>query len=222
MDLISIRKPFSAAAVYAALILCIMPGISGCSETWTSTRKTSAQPDPIVQERAAKDAAFKTDSNSPIRPQDRSTFQNLVYYPINPGLKFTVRLNRYAKPEQIRLGTNTGEIRSGLRYGHFDFQVEDQACRLQVYRLDDTANGRDAYLFIPFRDSTSGVETYGAGRYIDLKENTSGIYDLDFNRAYNPYCAYNSEFSCPIALEENTLKVPIRAGEKNYPSARKN
>jgi len=116
----------------------------------------------------------------------------------------------------MRLGTNTGEIRRGLRYGYFDFQVGDQTCRLQVYRLED-ASGVGASLFIPFRDSTSGQETYAAGRYIDLKENISGVYDLDFNRAYNPYCAYNSEFSCPIPPAENTLNVAIHAGEKKYP-----
>lgn len=71
-------------------------------------------------------------------------------------------------------------------------------------------------LFIPFRDQTSGQETYGSGRYIDLAENTSGIYTLDFNRAYNPYCAYNDTYSCPLPPAENTLAVPIRAGEKKY------
>ena len=102
-----------------------------------------------------------------------------------------------------------------MRYGYFEFQVGSKDCRLQVYRLEDSA-ARGASLFVPFRDSTSGQETYGAGRYIDLKENTSGIYDLDFNRAYNPSCAYNSTYSCPVPPAENTLKVAIRAGEKKY------
>ncbi len=74
-------------------------------------------------------------------------------------------------------------------------------------------------LFVPFRDATSGVETYTAGRYIDLRENTSGFYDLDFNRAYNPSCAYGQDFSCPIPPEENRLAVPIRAGERKYATA---
>ena len=147
--------------------------------------------------------------------QDRSDFQGLSYYPIDSSLKFSAKLHRYAGPKQIRLGTNTGEIRSGLRYGYFDFQVEGISCRLNAYKLED-APDRGASLFVPFRDATSGKETYGAGRYIDLKENTSGTYDLDFNRAYNPFCAYNNEFSCPLPPSENTLAVPIRAGEKDY------
>jgi len=89
---------------------------------------------------------------------------------------------------------------------------------LNVYKLEDAA-GHGASLFIPFRDATSGGGTYGAGRYLDLIENTTGIYDLDFNRAYNPYCAYNDRFSCPLPPGENTLEVPILAGEKIYSKA---
>jgi hypothetical protein len=141
----------------------------------------------------------------------------LSYYPINPDLRFSARLHRYPSPRRIRMATNTGEIRSGLQYGYFEFSVKGQDCCLQVYRLEDAPEtGGGAYLFIPFRDATSGIETYGAGRYIDLKENTSGVYDLDFNRAYNPTCAYNPQFSCPVPPADNTLKVPIRAGEKKY------
>jgi uncharacterized protein (DUF1684 family) len=194
-----------------ALVLLVL-ALSGCSEKRESS---PAKPlDPILQERLAKDAAFKSGEESPIPPQDRPSFHGLAYYPIDPGLRFSVTLHRYPSPRHVRLGTNTGEIRSGLRYGYFEFQVGSQVCRLQVYRLED-APDRPA-LFVPFRDSTSGRETYGAGRYIDLKENTSGIYDLDFNRAYNPSCAYNSDYSCPIPPAENTLNVPVRAGEKLY------
>ena len=131
-----------------------------------------------------------------------------------------MQLHRHPSPKQVRLGTNTGEIRTGLRYGYFDFRVGDQACRLQAYRLEDSP-GSVPYLFVPFRDATSGRETYDAGRYIDLKENTTGIYELDFNRAYNPSCAYNHEFSCPVPPEENTLTVAIRAGEKVFVSSQK-
>ena len=99
---------------------------------------------------------------------------------------------RYQRPEQVRLGTNTGEIRSGLRYGYFDFQVQGKNCRLQVYRLDDAFDGGGVALFIPFRDSTTGLETYSAGPIYRFKRKYIWeIYELDFNRAYNPFCAYN-------------------------------
>jgi uncharacterized protein (DUF1684 family) len=188
---------------------------SACSESSVSSRISSKSLDPVLRERMEKDVFFRSEDNSPILPNERPDFHGLSYYPVNPDLRFSVTLHRYARPNSIRLTTNTGEIRSGLRYGYFDFKVANQNCRLQVYRLEDAAS-HEASLFIPFRDATSGKETYGAGRYIDLKENTSGIYDLDFNRAYNPYCAYNTKYSCPVPPAENTLGVPIRAGEKKY------
>ena len=193
--------------------------LSGCTKPQPENRPPPALQDTVLQERLAKDEAFKSDKNSPIPARDRSLFRGLAYYPVNPDLRFSARLHRYPSPKQITLGTNTGEIRHGLRYGYFDFQVGTQACRLQVYRIED-ASGSEASLFMPFRDATTGQETYAAGRYIDLKENTSGIYDLDFNRAYNPYCAYSSEFSCPVPPAENTLNIPIRAGEKKLISNR--
>lgn len=190
-------------------LLCI----SGCSPPAPIKREMAENS--IERERAAKNIFFKSDPDSPIPPNDRPQFKGLDFYPVDPSLKYSVRLIRYQSPEQVRLGTNTGEIRSGLRYGYFEFQVQGQTCRLQVYRLED-ASADSAGLFIPFRDSTAGIETYATGRYLDLKENTSGIYELDFNRAYNPSCAYNEEYSCPVPPTENTLRVPIRAGEKKY------
>jgi len=202
--------------VAAWVVLLLAALLAGCSEsTVPGPPPHPDTQDPVVIERREKDQSLKLDG-SPLLPEDKAAFRGLSYYSVNPDLRFSVPLQRYPAPVQVRLGTNTGEIRSGLRYGYFDFQVQGQACRLQVYRLEDAPGSGRPYLFIPFRDATSGRETYQAGRYIDLKENTSGIYDLDFNRAYNPYCAYNSKYSCPVPPAENTLKVAIRAGEKIF------
>lgn len=171
---------------------------------------------PLEQERMTRDEAFRTRADSPIPEPDRGSFPGLRYYPVDGGLRFSVRLHRHPQPENVRLATSTGEIVGGLRYGYFEFAVDGQSCRLEVFRLDTDASGGNPSLFIPFRDATSGVETYGSGRYLDLEENTSGTYDLDFNRAYNPYCAYNPLYSCPLPPPENTLAVAIRAGEKTY------
>ncbi len=170
----------------------------------------------LLQERREKDAVFRSGTQSPLPPSVRSSFTGLIYYPPNPALRFRTKLNRYTAPKAVRLGTNTGEIQSGLRYGYFEFEVDGVACKLQVYRMDDAPAEGGPMLFIPFKDATSGSETYGAGRYIDLHENTAGVYDLDFNRAFNPYCAYGKGYSCPVPPEENRLAVPIRAGEKKY------
>jgi uncharacterized protein (DUF1684 family) len=170
----------------------------------------------VQRERESKDEYFRTDPDSPLSAQDRAQFHGLKYFSIDPAMKFSARLVRYSSPKEVRLATNTGEIRSGLRYGRFEFQVQGNKCRLQVYRLEDLPGSGSAGLFIPFRDATTGAETYSTGRYIDLKENTAGVYELDFNRSYNPYCAYNSAYSCPVPPSENTLAVAIRAGEKIY------
>jgi uncharacterized protein (DUF1684 family) len=209
------RKYANARLLSACFLFMLMFALSGCSRFDTSSRPASESPDPLPIERKEKDALFKSGENSPLTPEDQKNFNGLKYYPLNASLRFKTRLHRYTGPTQVRLATNKGEIRNGLRYGYFEFPIGEQLFRLQAYRLEDNASSAP-YLFIPFRDATSGKETYGAGRYLDLKENTSGIYDLDFNRAYNPYCAYNKSFVCPIPPAENTLPVPIRAGEKKY------
>jgi uncharacterized protein len=188
----------------------------GCSG---GSRNTAKEPtDQLLLERQEKDIEFKTGKDSPIRDEDRPRFGSLAYFDINPAFGFRTRLNRYRAPERIRLSTNSGEIHSALKYGYFEFQINGETYKLQVYRVEDVPeNAGGPYLFVPFRDATSGKETYGAGRYIDLKENTSGVYDLDFNRAYNPYCAYGKGYSCPIPPAENTIPVRIEAGEKKYP-----
>jgi uncharacterized protein (DUF1684 family) len=202
----------------SAVFLFIAIEILGaaCSKGEKLKEERPLSNDPVLSERIARDEVFRSGEGSPIPMEDRDSFQGLEYFPVNKDLRFSVQLNRHSRPIQVRLGTNTGEIRSGLRYGYFDFIVEGQSCRLQVYRLDDVAENGGPNLFIPFRDATSGKETYAIGRYIDLAENTSGIYGLDLNRAYNPYCAFNNSYSCPLPPEENILTVPIRAGEKKY------
>ena len=202
-----------------ATSLCLLISgllLNGCgprTEPVGDTAQAVSAPYDILKERQNKDAFFKSES-SPLLAGERVKFKGLDYYPVNPDLRFQARLQRYSSPKAIRMATNTGEIRSGLLYGFFEFTAENQLCHVQVYRLEESFN-RPA-LFIPFLDATSGVETYEGGRYLDLTENTSGMYDLDFNQAYNPYCAYNPEYSCPSPPRENTLPANIRAGEKKY------
>jgi hypothetical protein len=194
---------------------------SGCEgpRKYRSESGSPGQVDSVVRERAEKDAFFRAGGGSPIPASERATFRGLSYFDVDPAFRFRLMLNRYPAPQPLRIGTNTGEMRGAIRYGFFEFDVDGKACRLQVYRLDEGESGGPR-LFIPFRDLTTGKETYGAGRYMELKENTTGTYDLDFNRAFNPYCAYNETFSCPIPPAENSLPIAIRAGEKKYLLAR--
>jgi uncharacterized protein (DUF1684 family) len=206
----------SRFAGWRAVCLCsLIALLPACAEK-SAPRHAASWQETLLSERREKDLAFRSGSATPLPEKDRGQFRGLDYYPVDPSLRFRVRLNRYPSPREVSIGTNTGEVRSGLRYGYFEFEVAGKTCRLQVYRMNEDEAGRGPTLFIPFRDATTGTETYAAGRYLELPENTTGMYDLDFNRAYNPFCAYAENFSCPVPPAENKLPVAIRAGEKTY------
>ena len=165
--------------------------------------------DTVELGRQQKDQFFRTSPYSPI--EDRLNFTGLAYFSIEPGLRFTLPLQPAAAPEPLTIQTNTGEARDFLRLGVVEFAVDGQPARLTIYR-----GAEQEELFAPFRDATSGSESYGAGRYLEPELLPDGRILLDFNTAYNPFCAYSENFSCPLPPAENHLPVPIRAGEKRY------
>jgi hypothetical protein len=168
--------------------------------------------DSIEHNRAEKDRYFRTSPYSPI--EDKLNFSGLSYYPPNPNLRFVLPLQRAEQPEELIFETSTGDQRSYYRIGLIEFEVENQPARLAVYQSPDYDE-----LFLPFRDATTGKETYGAGRYLEPHQLANGNLLVDFNQAYNPFCAYSDSFSCPLPPFENWLKLPIRAGEKKYEKA---
>ena len=169
----------------------------------------------LLYEREQKDIFFKNHAQSPIPAEHRSQFEKLQYYPPNPKYRFNLKLNEHSDKKILEIEDTKGNIRQFLRWGEFHFEIENQKCVLQTYK----SNSEEEGLFIPFRDATSGKETYGAGRYIDLGSRDHIKDDrwiLDFNRAYNPWCAYNENYACPFVPPENWLKIPIYAGEKKF------
>lgn len=160
--------------------------------------------------RAEKDAFFRTGDASPIPPKERASFGGLVYYPENPALIFEVTPEPFEVPETVVMPTSDGEEREYIRWASIAFTVDGSPTSLTVY-LDPESG----HLFLPFQDRTSGRETYGAGRYLELPEIEDGRYLLDFNYAYHPFCAYSPYYSCPIPPPENRLPYPIAAGERN-------
>ncbi len=161
----------------------------------------------LAEQRDDKDHHFRHDPYSPIPWEVRGTFSGLVYYPPTLELRLTLPLDR-EPAEPIQFQTSTGDVRSYNRIGTVSFDVQGEAAALAIYE------GEPGEFFLPFRDATSGTETYGAGRYLEPIEVERGRFLVDFNLAYNPYCAYSEEYSCPLPPIENWLKVPIRAGEK--------
>lgn len=160
--------------------------------------------------RKEKNDFFKHDPHSPLDNEQRRAFSELNYYPEDRSLRFDASVQAFANPQVIKMQTSTGELRDYIRYGRIQFEVKGQPFELTVY---SSGNG-DA--FVPFADTTSGRETYGAGRYLDLEWKGGDQLVVDFNLAYNPWCAYSPNYSCPLPPLENRLQVPIRAGEKDF------
>ncbi len=170
----------------------------------------------LERERKSKDVFFATHWQSPVPLEDKSRFLGLAYFPPNHNYRFDLQLHEYKDRKVLQIQDTTGNTREFLRWGEFRFRVGNEKCTLQAYK---SAPDEDR-LFVPFKDATSGKETYGAGQYLDLDYVTDrtpgGMWMLDFNRAYNPWCAYSANYSCPYVPPENWLRVPILTGERNY------
>ncbi len=173
----------------------------------------------LMLQRKEKDYYFRTEPESPIPPELRTRLPGLSYFPPDLKYRLRVRLTRLPNPEPVTLATSKGIPRPMVRRGYFEFEMDGVGQRLYAYQAVSPPGHRheDVSLFVPFRDATSGEESYGAARYLDLEESPSGEYVLDFNLAYNPYCAYSDDYVCPFPPQENWLTVPIRAGEKRLP-----
>ena len=161
--------------------------------------------------RADKDEFFGQHPQSPLTPEQKRGFQGLSYFPEQPALRLEVQAEELSPKERIEMQTSTGDVQAYVRHSRFRFQADGQAAELTIYE------GEHGF-FLPFVDSLAGAETYPAGRYLEPEPLPGGRFLVDFNVAYNPYCAYNERWSCPLTPFENRLKVPIRAGEKLFHS----
>ena len=166
----------------------------------------------IAAWRAARDADFKSGSNSPVPENRRAELLPLGYFPIDPEYKTAATLKPSDDTAVIPFATSTGTVRQMRRAGALEFTLKGQPLKLTAF-VEVGAPNNDR-LFMPFNDLTSGTETYPGGRYLDLERNVTGIYEIDFNRAYFPYCYYSPTYECPYPPAENRLKIPVRAGER--------
>jgi uncharacterized protein (DUF1684 family) len=168
--------------------------------------------DAIANDRLAKDTYLRTATDSPFRRAD-ARVGGLHYFPIDQ--RYRIVVPRLRPPSEhnrpIMLDTSDRQQRVARRVGLLDFELNGQRLTLTGFSLGSTPPGS---LFVPFADATSGQETYGSGRYLDLQIETDGSIVLDFNLAYHPYCAYSNGYSCPLTPPENRLPVPVLAGER--------
>lgn len=169
----------------------------------------------IVEQRAAKDAFFSQSPHSPIPAAERAAFDHLSYFDVDRRFRFAaLALGPVPSdvPVETQVQTSDGDIRDGRRAGVFTFVINAVEQHLTALQL---AGSDGASLFVPFTDATTGAQTYEAGRYLDLEPGHDGHYDLDFNLAYAPFCAYSPHYSCPLPPPENRLRVAITAGERD-------
>lgn len=167
--------------------------------------------------RHEREEFFASSQHSPIPPDRQEEFPGLAYFPVDPDYRFELDLHEHDDVETFTVETSTGGQRTYHRWGEFRFELDGEQRSLQAYKSDPD----DDRLWVPFRDDTNGEETYGAGRYLDLEpevhRTADGRWILDFNEAYNPTCAYNEAYECPLIPMDNWLDARVEAGEKDFP-----
>lgn len=159
--------------------------------------------------RAEKDEFFGGHPQSPLTREQRKDFHGLNYFPENDSLRLEVKVDEFETKQTFEMQTSTGDVQIYEKFGKFNFDVDGEQVELTIYQ---SQHG----FFLPFVDALAGKETYPAGRYLEPVPLPGGYFIVDFNVAYNPYCAYNEMWSCPITPAENRLAVAIRAGEKLF------
>jgi uncharacterized protein (DUF1684 family) len=165
-----------------------------------------------------KNAYFQDPNTSPLRPKEKKKFNGLDFF--TPDSKYQVNafFRESVTKDTIQMKTNTGSVTSEIRYGNLFFELNNRQYVLPVYR---EVGAEDDYVFLPFTDLTNGDLTYGGGRYLDFTFPLKETVLIDFNKAYNPYCAYNPKYSCPLVPSVNHLDIAIIAGEKSFELFRK-
>jgi uncharacterized protein len=161
--------------------------------------------------RKAKDEMFRNQPNDPVPPSKMAEFIPLKYFPVDPEYVVPAALKPATERVVIDMLTSQGKVRKHQRVGMLEFTLKGQTLALPAFVEAGASLDR---LFVPFTDMTNGTETYMAGRYLELDRMPSGVYTVDFNNAYNPYCYYNKDFDCPYPPRESRLPLPIRAGER--------
>ena len=188
------------------------------TETTMSPSEADDWAGQVEAQRQAKREHFRDSPRSPLPASMRGdAFPGLDYYGTDPEYRFVLPVHEHDETETVTVETTADGEQTYRRWGEFRFSVDGESVTLQAYR---PLGGEDR-LWVPFRDATSGEETYGAGRYLDLepeRDRVDGEWVVDFNLAYNPTCAYNHAYECPLVPPENWLDVAIEAGEKAFPA----
>jgi uncharacterized protein (DUF1684 family) len=199
---------------FVLLALTLAP-VAACS-SGPSAPDDSKYIEELSSARAVKDRAFREDRDSPIPAGKRDKVLPLSYYPVDPNYAVPAVLRLAAERPVFEMLTSSGQPRRMQLVGVLEFTLHGQMHSLGAFVEEGTEEVTK--LFVPFADQTTGKETYSAGRYLDIYSTATGYYTIDFNTAYNPYCAYNATFECPFPPSSNRLGAAVRAGEKAPPA----
>ena len=167
----------------------------------------------LLRFRSQKDEFMRHGNGSPFLRGGQHEFAGLKYFEPDPSFRFEAKLQRYPVESGLLMTTSKGTRQLYNKVGRFDLLIGGQRVQVQAYQ---SAQRENPGIFVPFRDATSGKESYGAARYLEMEVQHDDNYLVDFNYAYNPYCAYDDGYVCPMPPPENWLKVAILAGEKKY------
>jgi uncharacterized protein len=172
----------------------------------------------VQKERKEKNRNFKMGSTSPLADSQKVHFDSLSYFAPDKSYALTADLEAFEDPETVQMPLTDGKTEGYLKYGKATFELGDKVHSLVVFLKQNPEPNKPPQLFVPFTDQSNGFETYGGGRYLDvpMPAQNAGTLVLDFNKAYNPFCAYNAAYSCPVPPKENRLPVKMLAGEKTY------
>ena len=192
-------------------LLVVAAAVAAACSSGPGAPDESAYLQEIAERRAAIDRSF-AESDDPVPREKRSLLLPLPYYPVDPSYNVPAMLKLSNERPVFDIPTSTGTIRRMQVVGTLEFTLQGQPMTLGAFVEDGTQRIVD--LFVPFADLTTGKDTYPAGRYLDLQPTPTGLYNIDFNRAYNPYCAYNEKYECPYPPPSNRLKIAVQAGEK--------
>ncbi|MBT8394102.1 MAG: DUF1684 domain-containing protein [Bacteroidia bacterium] len=163
-------------------------------------------------------ADYKDASKSPLKEKDRKSFKGLDFYKFDSTYVVTCKLTRTPNEKSFKMKTTTDRLPNYKKYGILDFSLEGNVHKLSIYQNLDLLEKEEYkdYLFLPFLDNTNGEGSYSGGRYVESSIPEGDSIIIDFNTAYNPYCAYNDKYSCPIVPRENYLDAYIKAGVKDF------
>jgi uncharacterized protein (DUF1684 family) len=207
-----------ASAALVALTSCSKPspGPATAADSLKAVNET-------LEYRRMAEEYFRADPGSPFNSVPPVPFEGLRWYPPDPGMYFTAKLERYDRPETVIVLGTKNEQRKQVRYGYFTIETGGAEYRLNVYKFPPDITGQhpelEGVLSVWFTDETTGKETYPVGRYLEIERESKDPdhrYVINLNNAHNPYCAYNPAYSCAVPTKEDRLPVAIRAGELNY------